>query len=69
MSTFCSYYNQAFCRSCSWIELSYEAQLQLKEKKVQELLSFMGPFALESTQGSATAGFRNRAKMSVTGTV
>ena len=52
MNTFCTYYNQQECKSCTWIEVPYAEQLKRKENAVP----------------SSPIGFRNRAKMIVTGT-
>lgn len=69
MSSFCAYFNQGLCRSCEWIGLSYAQQLTQKERSVHASLSFFEPFVLEKTTQSEPQGFRNKAKMSVTGTV
>ncbi|MEO5970811.1 MAG: hypothetical protein ABIQ95_12865 [Bdellovibrionia bacterium] len=39
--TFCSYFNRGECRSCNWIELEYLSQLERKENKIREALSFL----------------------------
>lgn len=67
--TFCSYFDSGRCRSCSRIEREYSFQLRTKELKLQKDLAFLGPIQLEPTVMSATQGFRNRAKMAVTGTL
>ena len=69
VGTFCNDYDSGNCRSCEWISLTYPAQLQKKE---QILCASLGiseddPRLLPSV-ASAEQGFRNRAKMSVTGT-
>ena len=63
MSTFCSYYNSATCRSCSLIELDYSAQILHKEKILQSALSH----PLEISFVSRPLGFRNKIKLTVTG--
>jgi 23S rRNA (uracil747-C5)-methyltransferase len=73
-STFCPYFNASSCRSCSWIELEYGEQLLRKERMLADRLAFLAPgaaggIALEPSVRSAPQGFRNRAKMSVTGTL
>jgi 23S rRNA (uracil747-C5)-methyltransferase len=52
VNTFCPYYNRQECKSCEWIEIPYADQLLKKGGAVP----------------SREQGFRNRAKMSVTGT-
>lgn len=54
-NTFCPYYNRNECYSCEWIETPYTEQLAKKS----------GGSEIEP---SREQGFRNRAKMSVTGT-
>jgi 23S rRNA (uracil747-C5)-methyltransferase len=65
--TFCHYYNQNQCRSCKWIELPYAEQLLQKERTLKEALSFAASIALKPTIQSPIQGFRNKAKLSVTG--
>ncbi|MEO5970803.1 MAG: methyltransferase domain-containing protein [Bdellovibrionia bacterium] len=67
--TFCSYFNRGECRSCNWIEQEYLGQLEKKENKIKEALSFFPAFQLEKSIKSPLQGFRNRAKMIVTGSV
>lgn len=62
---FCPSYDQGLCRSCSLIELPYVAQLAQKQQQMQTLLpavNWLPPV------GSAPRGFRNKAKMVVSGT-
>lgn len=68
METFCSYFNAHTCRSCEWIATPYAQQLGEKEKRLKEILG-RKDLPLASSIGSSPTGFRNRAKMSVTGTV
>lgn len=67
MTSFCSHFNQRRCGSCQWIESAYPSQLERKEKTIREALAFLGSVPLEKSVGSPTEGFRNRAKMTVTG--
>jgi len=67
MKTFCSYYNQGVCTSCSQIKQSYTEQLNSKVDKLTKLLSFAEPYELLNPVGSTTTGFRNKAKFSITG--
>ena len=73
MSAFCPYFNRSVCRSCDLIEQDYAAQIAVKEQKIKRALSFFeerwGPFRFESSKWSAQVEFRNRAKLSVTGSV
>ena len=66
MKTFCHYYNEDICRSCSLLELDYLAQLQSKESVLREGLKTLQ--FLPSIRSSEKA-FRNKAKFSVTGTM
>jgi 23S rRNA (uracil747-C5)-methyltransferase len=67
MPSFCPYFNQGQCRSCDLIELEYSAQMGEKEKVVLSMLG--ADLKLEPSVLSSPQGFRNRAKMSVTGTI
>jgi len=81
MASFCTYFNQAQCRSCEWIELDYPKQLEKKEGLLRGALEgALGPIQsqeqspaegiqLEISVGSPQREFRDRAKMVVTGTV
>lgn len=71
MSLACPYYQQASCQSCHWLALPYEQQLANKEADLTQLL---GELIEPDTQcyppiPSAVQGFRNKAKMVVTGAV
>lgn len=66
-NTFCSHYNRHECRSCRLIEQPYSEQIVLKESRLKAALAFLNPFQLEPTFQSKMLGFRNRAKMVVTG--
>lgn len=65
MKTFCHYYNEDICRSCSLLELSYPEQIHRKEKIL--LKGLKNPHLLPSVL-SEEKHFRNKAKFSVTGT-
>ncbi|MFL6023328.1 MAG: 23S rRNA (uracil(747)-C(5))-methyltransferase, partial [Marmoricola sp.] len=62
----CRHYDAGRCRSCTWLPLPYADQLSAAERDCRELLGedldWRPPFA------SAEQGFRNKAKMVVTGT-
>jgi len=65
----CSYHAADRCRSCAWIDQPYDRQLAAKEAHCRALLAaWPGVEWLEPVQ-SAGAGFRNKAKMVVGGTV
>lgn len=68
-SSFCSYFNRAECRSCTWIERDYAAQLSDKEQRIREALGFFQAVELDPPFRSPLQGFRHRAKMAVTGTL
>lgn len=69
MNTFCSYYNQGICSSCSRIELPYPDQIELKNEKLTKLLDQFTPFELLPPVQSTNTYFRNKAKFTVTGTM
>ena len=69
----CGHYDRFECRSCTWLERPYDAQLAAKQAATQELVraalggrpepEWLPPVA------SAPEGFRTKAKMVVGGTV
>ncbi len=69
MTSFCLYYERSICRSCSWIEHDYEEQIRLKERSLKAALRFFPELPLEPSVRSPEQGFRNRAKMIITGTL
>lgn len=69
MSSFCSYFNNKTCLSCRFIEVDYSTQLKNKEERLKNALSgFKGPVLLPSVK-SPEQGFRNKAKLAVTGSI
>jgi 23S rRNA (uracil747-C5)-methyltransferase len=62
----CSYYDAHVCRSCRWIELPYDDQLAAKQERVASALPAV---TWLDAVPSPEAGFRNKAKMVVGGTV
>ncbi len=72
MGSFCSYFDRALCRSCEWLDRDYAAQLAAKSRSLRSALRWIQDTdydaAIREPAPSATQGFRNRAKMSVTGT-
>ncbi|EEH63349.1 putative 23S rRNA (uracil-5-)-methyltransferase RumB [Gleimia coleocanis DSM 15436] len=63
----CSYYAAQQCLSCPQIEVPYEQQVAEKTARVKSLLPMIAEDAWLPTQESASVGFRNKAKMVVTG--
>ncbi|GAA4737221.1 23S rRNA (uracil(747)-C(5))-methyltransferase RlmC [Nocardioides endophyticus] len=63
----CHHFDAGRCRSCSWLGLPYDAQLADKQRQVAELLD--PDLAWERPVASAQLGFRNKAKMVVSGSV
>ena len=67
----CEHYQRGDCRSCQWLELPYSVQLEQKTVHLQQQLhgldtshlSWIAPFQ------SSLDGFRNKAKMVVSGAV
>lgn len=60
----CSYFASGACRSCSWIEEEYDAQLTRKQQLVA---SHLPDLPWRAPERSPVAGFRNKAKMVVAG--
>jgi 23S rRNA (uracil747-C5)-methyltransferase len=69
MNSFCSYFNSNQCKSCTSIEEDYASQLTNKNGFLKKALSFFPELNLANPYPSSIQGFRNRAKMVVTGTV
>ncbi|HET7842655.1 MAG TPA: 23S rRNA (uracil(747)-C(5))-methyltransferase RlmC [Xanthomonadales bacterium] len=64
----CPHFEASRCRSCSLLATPYDAQLAAKEAQLRALLPQAG-VAWTATVRSAEAGFRNKAKMAVAGSV
>lgn len=69
MNTFCSYFNQGICRSCSELPISYPDQLRTKEARLKERLNHWPDIVYLPSVSSPEQHFRNKAKMVVTGTL
>jgi 23S rRNA (uracil747-C5)-methyltransferase len=73
--TFCSeYYDREICRSCSRIQVPYAEQIQEKERRLVSSLAPIfgldaGDFPWVSTALSEEQAFRNRAKLTITGSL
>lgn len=65
----CPHYAAARCRSCGWIERDYTAQLTDKQDRARAALPGLAAESWLPPIGSALAGFRNKAKMAVGGSV
>ncbi|MGR3807641.1 23S rRNA (uracil(747)-C(5))-methyltransferase RlmC [Pasteurella testudinis] len=67
----CSYYQQQQCRSCQWLEVKYAEQLARKQRHLRQQLSALDLSAADwfPPFASAISGFRNKAKMVVSGSV
>ena len=65
----CSYFAAGLCRSCRWLELPYADQLAAKQQRVAEALADHAGLSWLEPVASAEAGFRNKAKMVVAGSV
>ena len=61
----CHHFDAGRCRSCSWLGLPYDVQLVDKQRQVAALVDA----AWEPPVASAQLGFRNKAKMVVSGSV
>ncbi|MBZ5737653.1 23S rRNA (uracil(747)-C(5))-methyltransferase RlmC [Nocardioides mangrovi] len=68
MPTLCHHFDADRCRSCGWLDLSYAAQLAAKQESVVDLLGSPAGLTWEPPVASPQLGFRNKAKMVVTGT-
>ena len=64
----CAHFDAGRCRSCSWLPRGYQGQIVEKQREVAGLLSGHASLTWLDPYESAEAGFRNKAKMVVTGT-
>ncbi|MDF7630075.1 23S rRNA (uracil(747)-C(5))-methyltransferase RlmC [Erwiniaceae bacterium L1_55_4] len=65
----CALYDAGRCRSCQWLEKPYPQQLNEKQSLLEQLLSQTAVAAYLPPVTSALRGFRNKAKMVVSGSV
>ncbi len=65
----CAYFDANRCRSCSELARPYAEQLAAKERVCRDLLSAHAGIEWLAPVASAEAGFRNKAKMVVSGTM
>lgn len=65
----CDYYEAARCRSCSELPLAYAEQLARKQALAERALAGCSKARWLAPVASAEAGFRNKAKMAVGGSI
>ncbi|QFS61291.1 23S rRNA (uracil(747)-C(5))-methyltransferase RlmC [Pantoea dispersa] len=65
----CALYQAGRCRSCQWLEKPYPQQLSDKQTQLTQLLDGMPVADWRPPITSAQQGFRNKAKMVVSGSV
>ena len=65
----CSYFDAGVCRSCTLMGVPYSEQLMGKDRLARELLAPFGDAVWLPPVASAEAGYRNKAKMVVGGTI
>ncbi|MTD40572.1 23S rRNA (uracil(747)-C(5))-methyltransferase RlmC [Erwinia sp. CPCC 100877] len=65
----CALYDADHCRSCTWIEQSVSRQLSAKMTDLRQRLTGMAVEAWREPVSGPEAGFRNKAKMVVSGSV
>ncbi len=66
---FCPAYDDGRCRSCTLLAVPYEVQLADKAAHARRLLTPFGDIAWEPPVASAPAGYRNKAKLVVGGSL
>jgi 23S rRNA (uracil747-C5)-methyltransferase len=66
---FCRAYDDGRCRSCTLLAVGYDEQLAGKAAHAARLLAPFGDIAWEAPVRSAPAGYRNKAKLVVGGTL
>ena len=66
----CGYFEAGVCRSCRWLAVPYADQLLRKQERIGDALAEVAPgLRWEESVRSPEAGFRNKAKMVVAGSV
>ena len=66
---YCAYYEDARCRSCTELPLPYAVQLAVRQASVRSVLDPLGAWKWLDPAHSAEFGFRNKAKMVVSGSI
>ncbi|MDF1605665.1 23S rRNA (uracil(747)-C(5))-methyltransferase RlmC [Nocardioides sp. YIM 152315] len=64
----CHHFDAGRCRSCGWLGLPYDMQLVDKQRQVEELLGAHRDLVWREPVAGPPLGFRNKAKMVVSGT-
>lgn len=64
----CHYFTAGVCRSCPHLDVAYAQQVEVKTERVRAQLTQVPAQAWLPTQTSVAEGFRNKAKMVVSGT-
>ena len=64
----CAHFEAGRCRSCTWLPRPYESQVAAKQEECAALLAGYSGLTWLEPQRSREAGFRNKAKMVVSGT-
>lgn len=65
----CEKYIAGKCRSCQWLALTPEQQITQKQQQLQALLPTIDPAIFAAPVTGPQTGFRNKAKMVVSGSV
>lgn len=65
----CALYQSGTCRSCQWLEMPYAQQITQKQQQLEALMSALPVGRWLPVVSSAEQGFRNKAKMVVSGSV
>lgn len=65
----CAHFDAGRCRSCAWLPVPRATQVAQKEQRLRDLLAPFGVREWLPAFAGAGAGFRNKAKMVVSGTV
>ncbi|KGT94146.1 23S rRNA methyltransferase [Erwinia typographi] len=65
----CALYDADRCRSCQWLPIPYPRQLEQKQQRLSQLLASQPVKSWLPPATSAMQGFRNKAKMVVSGSV
>ncbi len=61
--SFCHYYDDGICSSCSKIELAYAEQIRKKQGRLESTLECFSPSEILKPTISPVTGFRSKAKM------
>ncbi|GAA4185081.1 23S rRNA (uracil(747)-C(5))-methyltransferase RlmC [Gryllotalpicola kribbensis] len=64
----CAYFDAGVCRSCSLLDIAYDAQLAAKQARARELIDGFGRIEWRAPVASEPGGFRTKAKLVIGGT-